>query len=209
MSARRRILLTIAAAAACLSLAATASANRLSLNAGTFRFVWPEWTLAFTEPTESSVRCPLTLTGTFATTALTKTTRGLVGNIVNSAIGFPTCANGRPNVLAETLPWHVRYESFTGTLPAIGSIALEVIGLSYRWELNLLSISCLFSATEAAPARWRASLERGGAITSVRWDETKRIPGTGIILCPREATFGGTGTATQASSTAAVRVTLI
>ena len=107
------------------------------------------------------------------------------------------------------MPWHVRYESFTGTLPNLTSIALRVIGLSYTWRFSEFFPNCLYRSTEAAPARWIASIETG-VITRIRWDETKRIPfSSGEGACPTGVTYSGTGEIRQQGGRASLSITLI
>ena len=53
---------------------------------------------------------------------------------VGSLIGYITqailrpCATGTASILRETLPWHVRYAGFSGSLPNITSLTVHAIG---------------------------------------------------------------------------------
>lgn len=111
--------LLVAALVATASLAsaiADASASRLSVTSELFRVTYSEMSFT-TEEGSSSTRCPVTLEGSFHSKTMTKTSALLVGYITRASAG--TCTSGSITWLGETLPWHVRYESFRGTLPAI------------------------------------------------------------------------------------------
>ena len=105
----------------------TASANRLSTSGQTFRAVWTPLTFASAEEGGIQIRCNVTLEGTFHTTTITKETR-LIGYVTSTSFAHPCegfgeffMYNGTERILGTTLgtslPWHLTYEGFTGTLP--------------------------------------------------------------------------------------------
>jgi hypothetical protein len=50
-----------------------------------------------------------------------------------------------------TLPWHVQYGGFTGTLPTITSIRTNIIGFAFRIR-EPFGVTCLARSTAAEPA---------------------------------------------------------
>jgi hypothetical protein len=77
--------------------------------------------------------CRLTLEGSLHARTMAKVAGSLIGYITRVRTG--QCTVGT-TLLTETLPWHVRYESFSGTLP---NITLLVVRFRYafRWSFCL------------------------------------------------------------------------
>jgi hypothetical protein len=202
--------LVLALTIACLSgMTALASANRLSVSSTTLRAVWPEWTVTarWGETVLFQSVCALTLHATLHTASFAKVSGSLLAR-ADPATLAPTCRTGSPILLTERLPWHLRYASFSGTLPNMSSVAFDIVGVSFLWR-EPLGARCLYGGTEASPARFSATLERGG-VTSVRWDETRPVPGGGEGgLCPSTVTYSGSGTMMTINSTTRITVTLI
>jgi hypothetical protein len=211
MSGRCRTSLALSLVAACLAVAVgPASAGRLSFSSTTFRLVWPEMRvtmpLSTTELTMQAI-CGVTLAGTFHARTLAKTAGQLVATLSPTTIIPTPCRVGRGIYLLEN--WHLRYESFGGTLPSISSLTFSLTGLNAVWEEPLWGFRCLYGATPESPARVVATVVRG-AITGIRWDETQGIPGGGEGgICGRPATFSGSGTMAEKSSSAAITFSLI
>src|SRR5438270_3751470 len=112
-----KLLLAVVGATVLLgALVGTASAARLSNSSTTFRATWTsaEFSGGFGTP-----RCSLTLEGSLHSATIVKTRGSLVGYITRASVG--PCVNGSATVLTATLPWHVQYDSFTGTLPSIAT----------------------------------------------------------------------------------------
>jgi hypothetical protein len=208
----RRIVMRAAAgwaAATLLALAAqSASANQLSLTSRGYTAAWSS--LQMTAPGIATIRCPLTLEGSFHSSTLRKVTRALVGYVSRATIVSGVCTGGTASAMRETLPWHVQYDAFSGTLPAITGVTLRVIRLSA--QATAAGLTCPYASTEAAPARVIATVG-SGIVTGLRFDEASRVPPApgAPFLC----TFGGssvlagTGRFTALGSTASVGLTLI
>jgi hypothetical protein len=142
----RRASVSVCAALVLAAAVATASAVRLQTSSQQFRAAWSQ--VGFTAGIAGTIRCALTLEGSFHTRSFAKTSGALLGYITRAAMASP-CTNGELHVLSETLPWHVRYDSFAGTLPRFTSIRFALIGFSI-W-FRLLEVRCLYRSTEAAP----------------------------------------------------------
>ncbi len=140
---RTSVKLCFTALTAALLLAsaiATTSARNLSVSNQQFRVTWQELEFAIEIVT---IICHVTLEGSFHYRTIVKRERTLIGYITQVAVRRP-CRNGeawaangreahpRLGVLANTLPWHVTYEGFAGTLPCITSIFLLLRGARFK-----------------------------------------------------------------------------
>jgi len=169
---RSNIKLLLAAATGVVALAAavgTANARRIELSERQFRQIWPF--LEFrSEAGMLLAKCPVTLEGSFHSRTLSKVSAQLVGYITRSTVGL--CATGGATALTEKLPWHIRYQSFGGTLPEIVSVTLQLVGAA--WEIKNV-FTCLAVTSEAHPAVGRANVSNGQVIT-LNPDSTAIIP---------------------------------
>src|ERR1700751_1578741 len=117
MTSRARLVLAAVLAASLFGIVVgSASANRLSINETRFRITWAR--LTFNEETaEARDICPVTMEGSFHSGTIRKVVGALIGHITRAGAGV--CTGGGLTILRETLPWHVTYEGFFGTLPRI------------------------------------------------------------------------------------------
>ena len=150
---RTSIRLCFAALTAALLLSsavATTSARNLSFNIQNWRVVWSELQFATNVIT---ITCRVTLEGSFHYRTLIKSPRALIGYVTAAAVTRPCTsgeawtANGRESyprlgTLANTLPWHLTYEGFVGTLPNITEILLLFRGVRFKIHsvFNTLSL---------------------------------------------------------------------
>jgi hypothetical protein len=224
-----RIQLGALLAALALSAAVTtAQARRLELSNQTFRAVWdPIHRLTFLEEGAGvNVACSVTLEGSFHSKTLSKVCGQLVGYVTKATLlhtcnggdafilnGTETLPNG--NATPNTLPWHVRYERFEGTLPNITGVTLQLIGASFlvRIPFGALFIGCLYRSTAASPARAIAQLF-GGLAEPLRADEESPIPISARLelgeLCPANGFLRGNATLrVQGSERTQINVRLV
>ncbi len=167
--------------AACLLLlvslvAGPASANRLSQSHSEFGLIWePTFTNSF-----ASVTCErIILIGSFHERTFTKSSGILIAHFTEGSI--TGCTGGTAQVLAGDLPIHFTYDSFTGSLPNIDTIHFRIIGLAISATVG--GTTCLYRSTVANPAGIIGDIEAGGAVASVRSDETLTIPTTSGFPC--------------------------
>lgn len=205
-----RSMTAIASVVAALALAlvvGSASANRLSYSEQSFRIIWSR--LIFSESGGGfPINCPVTLEGSFHQRTFAKTRDLLAGYITNAVVNNAGCTEGHATILRASLPWHVTYQSFTGTLPGITGVRYNLIGAAFQIEPGL-GLSCLASSSSRSPAAGTASREMGGNITSLQPDSTLAIPVTGA-LCPESGIFSGSGEVFVLGSTERrVRLSLI
>jgi hypothetical protein len=214
MRNRSKLLLSALTAAFVLSMAVgSASANRLSLSAQDFDARWSS--LIFTSDAGSSLTCPVTLQGSFHSRTIAKVPNALIGFVSRASVrgqnSAGNCTGGTATVLTATLPWHITYRSFTGTLPNITGVNILLVNASFQIQ-PAGSLTCLARTTTTNPAIGTVNVS-GGRATSLTAEENAGIPLTGAGgFCA----FGGQGhfTGTTASltrlgSTTSITVTLI
>jgi hypothetical protein len=188
---------SVAATVLLAAVVGSASAGRLSSSSSTFRSTFSALTF---EGAFGRLVCAVTLEGSLHSRTIAKVTNVLHGFINRADLG--ACATGSTTILRETLPWHVRYASFSGTLPSITAIGFTVIGYSFQWREPLFT--CLARSTEARPVRGTFTREVGGVLTAAR------ISGTVPTSCGIEGGFeSNSGTVTVAGAATRVTVTLI
>lgn len=208
MRFRSKLVLAAFAATAVMALAASsAGARRISTTAQGFRAVWAS--LEFSAG-GFVIRCPVTLEGSFHSRTISKVCGQLIGYISRAFVRETGCAGGSGRALTETLPWHVQYLGFEGTLPNIESIRLILVGARFR-VVNSNGTACLAGTTQAHPAGGIANIV-SGSVNTLRADETMRIPLGGGFVCSfaGESTFAGTAEVfVQGSTTTRITVRLV
>lgn len=144
-----------------------------------------------------TTRCNLTLGASMHSRTLTKTAETLIGYVTQASVGG--CEVGSATVLTATLPWHMRYESFSGTLPNIASMSSKVIGASFRISEPIFGIEALLTSTAGLSGilRWISEAVSGvirririrGRITAsasidvdVNGDSSSATPSTTVTL---------------------------
>lgn len=191
---RRHALIGALLAVAALALGvSSASANRLSVSEAGFGIVFDDLTLS---AGGASVACPVVLGTSLHARTLLKSRGGLVGRIDIASLAAESCSGGSATVLTETLPWHIQYESFTGSLPNIASVALTFIGARIRADPEGSPPACEITTTTEEPARFRATI-REGQISAVVADEGAAIDLEGGFACELagDGELSGTGIA--------------
>jgi len=138
------------------ALVGAASAGRLSTSSQRLRATWARLNFGGGAGT---VECEVVAEGSFHERTISKTVETLSGFITSANI--TRCSRGSATVLRESLPWHVRYASFTGTLPNITTIMARVFGVSFNIR-EPFGVTCLSRAT----ASIAFNREAGGATTS-------------------------------------------
>jgi hypothetical protein len=142
------------------ALVSSASARNLSISNQTLRsqFRSVEFALPF-----FTTRCQVTLEGSLHTRTIAKVQGALIGYITTARLG--PCAQGSATILTETLPWHVRYLAFSGPLPNITDLVINVIGAAFRVR-EPIGINCLSRSTPEEPSIGTFVREAGGALSS-------------------------------------------
>jgi hypothetical protein len=201
----RSIKLTVAIAVAVVAggLASIASAGRLSLSSQTFRATYA--TVEY-QSAVSTVRCPLTLEGSFHSRTMAKTAGLLVGYVTSAAHG--ACTVPGATVLRGTLPWHIRYTSFEGTLPTISGVNFDVLEFSVTIREPGFGSLCLVRSTAREPVRFSWTREGLGTISRANLSGTLATAGASCNGLP--VTLVGPSTSiTVLNSAARTTLTLI
>jgi len=208
MHARSNLVLAGIAAALVMNLAVNAaSANRLSISSHNTRLVWNPLVFTTGAGGESLVSCPVTLEGSIHSATISKVLGSLVGNVTRATIGEASCRGGRATISQASLPWHITYEGFAGTLPRITSITLLLRGVNFTIEV--FGVVCGYGRPEEN-SRGIANVEAGGTITSLNSDTSIAIAKlTGGILCPSTGGFSGTASVMVQGTTTRLTVRLI
>jgi len=193
MRNRSKLLFTGLCAALILAAAvSTASANHLSTNSQTFVLRWTA--LTFEASTGARVTCGVSLGGSFHSRTIAKVANALIGNVNAAAITSSTCTGGTATVNRETLPWHVQYRSFAGTLPNITNVALNLVGARFRIQPTG-EIACNAGTTQNEPGIGTIGFNARHVATEVRASGTIALSGS--FLCNfASGSFSGTGTVT-------------
>ncbi len=195
-----RTLVAVFAAAALLGICGSAaSAARLSMSSQTWRasFSALEFSGIF-----GAIRCPVTLESSLHASTLAKTAGSLIGYVNRVAIG--PCAAGSMVVLS--LPWHLRYASFSGTLPTITALDATIVGMAISIREAGIGITCLFRTTAEQPVTLSVRREAGGALAEpVLGGEIR----TGASCGELAGTLRGSGNVTVSGGSTRVTLTLI
>jgi hypothetical protein len=211
MQCHARLLTSLAAAAMLAAAVGTASANRLSVNRGQIRVVWSQFEFSDTVTT-NVVKCPVTLEGSFHNTTFVKTRTLLVGYLSRATVSNGVCTGGRATILEGTLPWHLTYSTFAGSLPFISSVTLDLIRAGFDIEIPGVN-TCKAVTSNASPGRLIALIGAGSLVTGIRLDESVSIPlvnGNGGFGCSLgSGRFRGSGSITLLNSTLPFSIRLI
>jgi hypothetical protein len=210
-------LTTAALAATLMMLVATAatSANRLSVSNRNIRTVWTA--LEFREPAGffGTVKCPVTLEGSFHYWTIAKREKALIGHISRASLNGASCTGGHATVLTESLPWHGTYQGFTGTLPDINEFKLLLTGVKFKIE-SALAGNCLATATVEHPVLGKANVSKAFTpplVTTFTLESAQQIPLVGAPTCNGANGVFSNGAAdgevTLLGNTTKIKITLI
>jgi hypothetical protein len=213
----------VAAAAVLLAaVAANASARNLSTSEQSLRATWASVEFAGGGAT---IRCRVTLEGSFHSRTIAKVRGALAGAISRAIIGHP-CTGGEAwadngteseplGTAPNKLPFHVTYESFQGSLPAIEALNLLLSRESFVISATILGLTCRGRYTRAEDnIIITAAREAGGGITSLTPSATTNraalVDQLGPnAVCPATGAFSGTGNVSNLSNGGRITITLI
>jgi len=212
MNRCKLLLATLGASALICALVGAASARTFSVSSQTFRVVFhlflPEEPERRPEQNErleitgafGTYRCSLTLEGSFHARTIAKTASSLIGYINRASIPPTTCSGMglfETRVLTETLPWHLRYRSFSGLLPDITTVSTSIVGFALQLREGAFGIRCLGTSSAEAPLVLDFARD-----TSTGAFREATASGTITTNCPGgpapRLSFGGTARRTEA-----------
>jgi len=198
-------LVALAAALLLATVVSTASARNLSVSNQQVRVTWRSLEFASSLVT---IRCPVTLEGSFHSRTIAKNAGSLIGAVTRVAIKNESCTNGTARVV--NLPWHITYEGFNGVLPNITGINLLLNRFRFR-----LTVPGFCTEGEYGTATDNitgvATREAGGAITGLEPVEGRN---TATLVasrefCPATGRLRGRGEVMLLGTTTRITVTLI
>ncbi len=193
-----KLLLAVAVAAAFFAaLSGSAGARVFSFSHQTLRGTWRE--IRFSGGF-GTVICAVTVEGSLHTRTVAKVAGSLVGYVTAASIG--ACAQGSATILRETLPWHITYGGFTGTLPNITGGNANVVNASFLIREPVFGISCLTRTRAETPIR-------GSWEINARVLESITLSGSIPTSCGVTGAISGTTTSISSQEGARITVTLI
>jgi hypothetical protein len=202
---RNRSKLLLAALTAAITLGAlvgVSGANRIATSSSTFRMSFANMKLIGF----ATVTCKVTMEGSYHSRTIAKVAEALIGYVTKVTV--QECTGG--SATAVGLPWHMRYEGFTGTLPRIETLKEKVVNGAF--EVTAIGITCKFAGTTASPMKGIVTRNTAsGVAESLRVDETSPIPvSSGGFGCGTSGRLEGrSGAITVGGGTASITVTLV
>jgi len=189
------------ATAALAMLVGVTQARRFSISSFSTRMVWQQ--MRFSSGL-IPISCDVTLEGTLHERNITKRFETLVGYITRAEA--EECSGGQVTLLTETLPWHTRYSSFSGTLPNITSMNLIT---QFRIQIRPTGqMACLAETTNIIPAIYSLVL-MGSEVIEVFWATAGQLPlNMGCLWGTRLRLFGS-GSVTVLGGASRVSISLI
>jgi hypothetical protein len=214
MRSRSKHAVAAVAATLLLSVAvSSASANRISASNGKFRVTWAALRLG-NESIE--VVCPVTLEGSFHSATIRKVTGALIGAITRAIIpGEPPCTGGRVTALQESLPYHLTYQGFSGTLPNITNVEFLYRRYAFLIEVTVsgMRATCLYKDRGRVEENLVATISRNtvtGEMTTLTPSPERHVGlFSGGFLCPVFGSYSGAGQTFLLGTTTRISVTLI
>jgi hypothetical protein len=200
------LIATILLAAA---VSGTATARVFSFSNWNFRVVWTS--LEFTQRPLNfgTALCSVTLEGSFHSQTMSKVEKALIGYVSRASV-VNGCVGGRVTINQESLPWHITYNGFRGTLPNITSIRVLLNNVAYEVKSNLLLRTCRVRLEAGHSGKGEVLINAAGEATEDRPDPAVRIPVTGCEIAEGEYTSrAGDGLVARLGTTTRIRITLI
>ncbi|MFL5909759.1 MAG: hypothetical protein ACJ768_04215 [Gaiellaceae bacterium] len=191
-----------------------ASARTISVDENGFRAAWAG--LEFQSESITTIRCPVTLEGTFTGRTIVKRLDAVVGRVIRADVrgNLPECTGGTARANTESLPWDIIYKGFEGTLPNITGIRVDLNRASFEIDsLDFLIPKCNSTTSLTEPASGTISVvrEAGGLLKFDRLtaDPTRRIACRDPFEFNLRGNFRGEATVARRGSTTRILVSLI
>ncbi len=194
----------------------SAFANEFHSSSTTFRIVWTPF---ISRIGINTIECNLTFEGVLHAREFEKFADQLIGQITRARATRPcggansmwvlngTEELGGGQTAPDSLPWHVTYKYFDGTLPTITRIAVAMVGVSFLYEFG--SIRCLYRSTVAAPFVGIFELNADGTILGFRADESIALPTTTRMCIGSAIRPQGIGGVAVTGTSTAIDIVLI
>lgn len=203
----------------------TAAATRLSLSNRSIRVVWSSFEYVTGGEAGPTIRCRVTLEGSFHESTISKVEASLIGYITAAQVRRP-CTGGTAwfyngsesnEVLTGTfttsLPWHITYEGFNGALPTPSAIRmLLILGriMARGTFLGLFRLLCAYRSSSSQNITITYNLGAGGGVTNPQISSAE-LTSESRGGCPRGRirSPAGDGTLSTLGTINAVSITLV
>jgi hypothetical protein len=221
-----RLLLSCALATVVLAaMVNAASARELAFSNQSIRAVWAPVFIIVPMSPAAEFRCLLTLEGSFHARTIGKAPGNLIGYITRAIAG--PCAgegqmwvhNGTERPLggeapATSLPWHMKYQGFTGTLPSISEVRILLRGIrvTAMWRLfgNEACLAVFGEPNESIISEWKIGAE--GRVIAIQFlsQPLQKREVFREFSCQREIRLNSSATTiTLLGTTTPISITLI
>jgi len=213
--------LTVLVAALAVACAVgSSSAREFSISHRGIRATWAslEFRAEF-----GTIRCPVTIEGSFHANGFGKTVGNLIGAVFGANVQQEACVGGRVSAFngtepynggtaPQTLPGHYTFFAYSGTLPNVTAVYLELS--RNRWGVRDSGGFCTGQyGTAEDRLRLGFNREAGGRITSVETvaasNRLTLFRRDGGFLCPPRGEVLGTGQVAAQGTTTRIALTLI
>jgi hypothetical protein len=218
----KRTKLIIGGLTVAIALAAavnTAAARRFEVSEQRFLVLFRELTFTGSGGViNPTVICPVNIEGSFHSRTISKVSGQLIGYITEAIVHHRCIENeawalngtevAQGATVPNTLPWHILYLGFRGTLPRI--VEIEVTIDNGKFIVEAAGVLCLYAATTGHPMEGQIHLNETGRVTVLRASEEQPIPffeGSGF--CPPNGTLRGEGTVGTQSTWREITVRLV
>jgi hypothetical protein len=181
----------------------TASARRFLVFDQNIRVTWTSLEFINT----FFIRCLVTLEGSFHARTIPKISRTLIGAITRAIAKEEECTNGR--IRFFSLPWHLTYEGFAGSLPGITSAFFLFSRFNVEATVPGICTGEYGNATDNITLR--AGIDFVKEVTGLE-PVTGRNTATrtaGGAFCPASGTLAGRGNVMRLGTTTRIKLELI
>ena len=202
----KALMACLTVAVALLASVTASSANRISQTSRTYRATLTP--LRITDDELSTVSCNVTLEGSFHSSTFAKVAGALVGYVNRASLGSP-CTGGTATLLRESLPWHMEYEGYRGTLPNITEIDYDLAGFGISVDPEGILGQCLARSEAVIPFVIGFLVGANVGLWTVAGVTTYWSNRRAVRCGTDEVTITGEGSATVAGSTTVITVRLI
>jgi hypothetical protein len=223
MRTRSKLILAGLTASLLMGLAvSSATAGRLSTTNTRFRVTWAALRFAdATSETGINLTCRVTLEGSFHSATIRKVAGALIGAITRGIVDGNNCRGSneptRATILQESLPWHLTYESFAGTLPNITSITVLLRRYEFQISATIFFVTgtCLYLDGGLPEENQAGQITRNTAtgalstLTALAGRRARFLRGSIPEACPAFGALSGTGEVFLLGNTTRISITLI
>jgi hypothetical protein len=169
---KRGLILLVSGTLLAFVVSSHAFAGQFHTSTDRFQMVWISMSF---ESFFTTVRCPVTLDGSFSARTFAKRQDQTIGQMYHTALNGRACTGGSATL--ELLAANALvYRSFTGTLPRITGVITGVLG----WRIRAVTTEGFEVCTATTTLRNQAGLtlevnEGTGVVTGARLDESRAI----------------------------------